>query len=158
MTFPMAASAAVCPQGSAPSDGHLTDLVRALGWVVVGYADDTGTLIPLSQIEPGDLLFYANPKDGIHHVALYLGNGKMIDAPDFEKTGPNEKQVQIQSQTGICAGSHQKFQILTAGHWEPESAQTSKLLDLPLVLRLMGGGVSMEVLGSGWISARIAEI
>ncbi len=41
------------------------------------------TPIPPDQLQPGDLLFYANQKDGIHHVALYLGNGKMIDAPDF---------------------------------------------------------------------------
>lgn len=41
------------------------------------------TPIPLDRIQPGDLLFYANQNDGIHHVALYLGNGKMIDAPDF---------------------------------------------------------------------------
>ncbi|MGF6886306.1 cell wall-associated NlpC family hydrolase [Nocardia sp. GAS34] len=41
------------------------------------------TPIPENRIQPGDLLFYANPKDGIHHVALYLGNGEMIDAPDY---------------------------------------------------------------------------
>ncbi|WP_280268779.1 bifunctional lytic transglycosylase/C40 family peptidase [Nocardia wallacei] len=41
------------------------------------------TPVPIDRIAPGDLLFYANQRDGIHHVALYLGNGKMIDAPDF---------------------------------------------------------------------------
>ncbi|WP_067885712.1 C40 family peptidase [Nocardia vaccinii] len=41
------------------------------------------TPIPISQIQPGDLVFYSNQKDGIHHVALYLGNNTMIDAPDF---------------------------------------------------------------------------
>lgn len=41
------------------------------------------TPIPVSQIQPGDLVFYSNQKDGIHHVALYLGNNTMIDAPDF---------------------------------------------------------------------------
>jgi cell wall-associated NlpC family hydrolase len=41
------------------------------------------TPVSADQIRPGDLLFYANAKDGIHHVALYLGNNQMIDAPDF---------------------------------------------------------------------------
>ncbi|WP_051194229.1 C40 family peptidase [Nocardia jiangxiensis] len=41
------------------------------------------TPIPITQIQPGDLVFYSNQKDGIHHVALYLGNNKMIDAPDL---------------------------------------------------------------------------
>ncbi|WP_310406922.1 C40 family peptidase [Nocardia kruczakiae] len=41
------------------------------------------TPIPVTEIRPGDLLFYSNSKDGIHHVGLYLGNGQMIDAPDF---------------------------------------------------------------------------
>ena len=33
--------------------------------------------IAASAIEPGDLLFY----DGIGHVAMYIGNGQIIDAP-----------------------------------------------------------------------------
>lgn len=40
--------------------------------------------VPLGQLEPGDLLFWAtdlsNPAT-IHHVAIYLGNGQMIAAP-----------------------------------------------------------------------------
>ncbi|MEU6564188.1 C40 family peptidase [Nocardia nova] len=39
--------------------------------------------VSVDDIRPGDLLFYANDEDGIHHVGLYLGNGRMIDAPDF---------------------------------------------------------------------------
>lgn len=30
---------------------------------------------------PGDLVFFKNEKDGIHHVGVYIGNGNMIDAP-----------------------------------------------------------------------------
>ncbi len=40
--------------------------------------------VPLGELEPGDLLFWAtdssNPAS-IHHVALYLGNGQMLAAP-----------------------------------------------------------------------------
>ena len=35
----------------------------------------------ISQLQPGDLLFYENTyKPGISHVGVYAGNGKMIDA------------------------------------------------------------------------------
>ncbi|MBF6278548.1 MULTISPECIES: C40 family peptidase [Nocardia] len=41
------------------------------------------TRISVEEIRPGDLLFYANENDGIHHVGLYLGNNQMVDAPDL---------------------------------------------------------------------------
>ncbi|MGH3437065.1 MAG: NlpC/P60 family protein [Sciscionella sp.] len=31
----------------------------------------------------GDLVFYGNPSVFIHHVGIYIGNGQMINAPDF---------------------------------------------------------------------------
>ncbi|XMG33941.1 C40 family peptidase [Amycolatopsis bartoniae] len=45
-----------------------------------GYQYDVGRKVPLSQIRRGDLLFWG--RSGIHHVALYLGNGMMIEAPE----------------------------------------------------------------------------
>ena len=45
----------------------------------------TGPAVPLSQIQPGDLLFWAfDPTDPtfIDHVAIYLGHGEMIEAPE----------------------------------------------------------------------------
>jgi cell wall-associated NlpC family hydrolase len=36
------------------------------------------TRIDVSQIQPGDLIFYGSP---IHHVSLYVGNGQVIHAP-----------------------------------------------------------------------------
>ena len=44
-----------------------------------------GKQISLSEIQPGDLLFYASGKT-INHVALYIGNGKIIHA-STSKTG-----------------------------------------------------------------------
>jgi peptidoglycan DL-endopeptidase CwlO len=38
------------------------------------------TQIPLADIEPGDLLFYG--PDGADHVAMYVGGGEMIEAPE----------------------------------------------------------------------------
>ena len=55
-------------------------------------ADSRGRAIDKSALQPGDLLFYshgskdpANP-DAIYHVAMYSGNGDMIEA--FDKTTP----------------------------------------------------------------------
>jgi cell wall-associated NlpC family hydrolase len=33
--------------------------------------------IPMSQIQPGDLVFFANPGE---HVAMYIGNGQIVEA------------------------------------------------------------------------------
>lgn len=45
----------------------------------------TGPAVPVSKLQPGDLLFYhtdpTDPND-ISHVAIYLGNGWMIQAPE----------------------------------------------------------------------------
>ena len=43
-----------------------------------------GRLVPLNQMVPGDLIFYANdgdPDAGFYHMAMYVGNGSMIEAP-----------------------------------------------------------------------------
>jgi len=45
----------------------------------------TGPRIPLSELEPGDLLFYhtdPTAPDYISHVAIYLGKGLMLQAPE----------------------------------------------------------------------------
>ncbi|HST80452.1 MAG TPA: NlpC/P60 family protein [Kineosporiaceae bacterium] len=49
----------------------------------------SGTKInSLAQAKPGDLVFFGSP---VHHVGIYVGDGKMLDAP---RTG---KQVQIRA-------------------------------------------------------------
>ncbi|SDP26247.1 NlpC/P60 family protein [Paenibacillus sp. yr247] len=35
-----------------------------------------GTYVPRSKLKPGDLVFFYSP---IHHVGIYIGNGKMIN-------------------------------------------------------------------------------
>ncbi len=42
-----------------------------------------GPRVPLDQLEPGDLVFYASDTTDprtIHHLGLYVGNGRMIEA------------------------------------------------------------------------------
>jgi cell wall-associated NlpC family hydrolase len=49
-----------------------------------GYQWQEGPHVPLGQLQRGDLLFYAtNTSDPstIHHVAIYIGNGMMVNAP-----------------------------------------------------------------------------
>ncbi len=45
-----------------------------------GYQARAGRQVPLSQKAPGDMLFWATG-GRIHHVALYIGNEQMVEAP-----------------------------------------------------------------------------
>ena len=63
-----------------------------------------GPPVAVSQLEPGDLLFYrTDPADAtyISHVAIYIGNGKMVQAPH---TGENV-QVDAVNTTVHFAGA-----------------------------------------------------
>jgi cell wall-associated NlpC family hydrolase len=45
---------------------------------------DEGLHVAQSQLQPGDLVFFAtntNDPSTIHHVGIYIGNGQMVDAP-----------------------------------------------------------------------------
>jgi peptidoglycan DL-endopeptidase CwlO len=73
--------------GSDPSTGldcsGLTQLVYGrLGVELPRVAADqahSGTAVPsIDQAQPGDLVFFGSPA---HHVGIYVGGGKMIDAP-----------------------------------------------------------------------------
>jgi peptidoglycan DL-endopeptidase CwlO len=44
---------------------------------------NSGVHIPLSNLQPGDLIFFFAD---ISHVGIYLGDGLMVDAPDFGET------------------------------------------------------------------------
>ncbi|PLS16989.1 peptidase P60 [Bacillus sp. M6-12] len=47
-----------------------------------------GKFVSKTQIQPGDLLFFAynKGKGKVHHVAMYAGNGKMIHSPKAGRT------------------------------------------------------------------------
>lgn len=38
-----------------------------------------GVAVSRSNLQPGDLVFFGNP---VHHVGIYVGDGKMVDAPN----------------------------------------------------------------------------
>ena len=65
----------------------------------------TGPAVPVSQLQPGDLLFYhTDPTDPgyISHVAIYLGNDEMLQAP---QTGENVEVVKANLSGSEYAGA-----------------------------------------------------
>jgi peptidoglycan DL-endopeptidase CwlO len=77
--------------GDGPTDFDCSGLVQwsfaRAGVVMPRVAAEqalVGPKVPLSELEPGDLLFYhtdPTAPDYISHVAIYLGGGKMLQAP-----------------------------------------------------------------------------
>ena len=43
-------------------------------------------VVPVDQLQPGDLLFWGANPSASHHVALYVGGGRMIEAPQSGET------------------------------------------------------------------------
>lgn len=76
-----------------PGSYDCSGLVQA-AWAAAGVAIPRDTYeqwaalphIPLSMVQPGDLLYY----DGIGHVSMYVGGGYIIDAP---QTGLNVERI-----------------------------------------------------------------
>ena len=59
----------------------VTNALKAVGinfhdWPA-GYMS-LGTVVPVSQAQPGDLIYYANGGMGLAHIAVYAGNGQAI--------------------------------------------------------------------------------
>jgi cell wall-associated NlpC family hydrolase len=46
-----------------------------------GYQWSETRRVPLSDLQPGDLVFFGATGETSHHVGLFVGNGKMIEAP-----------------------------------------------------------------------------
>lgn len=69
--------------------GFVYSMYKANGYQISRDAGDQaedGKEVPLHQLKPGDLLFFAyeKGKGRIHHVGIYYGDGKMLHSP---KTG-----------------------------------------------------------------------
>jgi cell wall-associated NlpC family hydrolase len=81
--------------GNGPAAGHagfdcsgLTKAAYAAAGITLPRTAHTqyhaGPHVPLNEpLLPGDFVFYGNPNTKIHHVGLYIGHGKMINAPTF---------------------------------------------------------------------------
>ena len=61
-------------------------------------ARSKGLLVPYSQAQPGDLVFYGSGSD-MAHVAIYSGGGNMIEAPH---PGAQVREVPVRTQGGLA--------------------------------------------------------
>ncbi|MGE3284725.1 MAG: C40 family peptidase [Pseudonocardia sp.] len=66
---------------------------------------DAGRKVPISDLRPGDMVFYRNGGAPIHHVAMYVGGGKMIEAP---YTGGNVRITPLRRK-GLLAEATRMF-------------------------------------------------
>jgi len=57
-----------------------------------GYTDVS---LKESDLQPGDLIFYANSRGSVYHVAIYIGDGKIVHASN------NRKEITISEYDGI---------------------------------------------------------
>jgi cell wall-associated NlpC family hydrolase len=74
----------------------------------------TGPAVPVSRLEPGDLLFYHTDPTApgyISHVAIYLGRGEMIQAPE---PGMDVEVVPVDLGAGF-AGAVRVAPVVAAG-------------------------------------------
>ncbi|MFO0726851.1 MAG: C40 family peptidase [Myxococcota bacterium] len=74
-----------------------------------------GRPVPIGQIQPGDLLFFAEPgEERIHHVGLYLGGGELLHAA----SGQGEVMVSPLSQKWY------RDRLVLARRFLPDPGQT----------------------------------
>jgi cell wall-associated NlpC family hydrolase len=91
--------------GSGPNSYDCSGLMMA-AWAAAGVSlpHNSGmqysatTRVSRDQIQPGDILFFGSP---IHHDAMYIGNGQMVEAP---RTGLTVRVVSIDRSDYVGAG------------------------------------------------------
>ena len=90
-----------------------------------GYQYTSGKQVPVSQRKRGDMLFWG--PSGSQHVALYLGNGQMLEAPqsgDVVKISPvREGGIMPYAVRSAVAGSA-RHSVLTGGPFGRASRTT----------------------------------
>jgi cell wall-associated NlpC family hydrolase len=88
------------PTGGFDCSGLMMYVYKQLGITLDHYAAWQfleGTRIAPSDLQPGDLVFWEPKADGPGHVGMYVGDGKMINAPH---TGDVVRIVSIQGRGG----------------------------------------------------------
>ena len=88
------------PTGGFDCSGLMMYVYRQLGITLDHYAAWQyleGTRIAPEDLQPGDLVFWEPKADGPGHVGMYVGDGKMINAPH---TGDVVRIVSIQGRSG----------------------------------------------------------
>jgi cell wall-associated NlpC family hydrolase len=62
--------------------------------------DDSVTKVSMKNIKPGDLIFYGSSKSNCSHVALYIGNQKVVHA-STERTGITISDYKYRKYVGV---------------------------------------------------------
>ncbi|MBG8113731.1 C40 family peptidase [Enterococcus faecium] len=98
--------------------------MKATGHYIGGWTGEqqyAGTQIPVSQAQPGDLVFWG-PSSGVtHHVGIYIGNGQFIHAPQ-----PGDK-----------------VRVTSISDFTPDFAVRVNLAGLPAASGSLAGGSSI---------------
>ncbi len=98
--------------------------MKATGHYIGGWTGEqqyAGTQIPVSQAQPGDLVFWG-PSSGVtHHVGIYIGNGQFIHAPQ-----PGDK-----------------VRVTSISDFTPDFAVRVNLAGLPAASGSLTGGLSI---------------
>lgn len=68
-----------------------------------GPQSKAGRAVARADLQPGDLVFFAN-SGGVHHVGMYVGNGRMINALQTGST-VNETSIEVAPWTTEYAGA-----------------------------------------------------
>ena len=93
------------PTGGFDCSGLVMYVYKQLGITLDHYAAWQyleGRRIAPDELQPGDLVFWEPKADGPGHVGMYVGDGKMINAPH---TGDVVRIVSIQGRSGTSAPS-----------------------------------------------------
>ena len=88
------------PTGGFDCSGLVMYVYRQLGITLDHYAAWQfleGRRVSPADLQPGDLVFFEPKSDGPGHVGIYVGDGKMINAPH---TGDVVRIVSIQGRSG----------------------------------------------------------
>ncbi len=98
--------------------GFTFTLYKANGYCIPRDASEQaqgGTLIPLNEVQRGDLLFFAyeNGKGAIHHVGIYYGDGKLLHSPH---TGKSIEVIRIEGTI------YEKELCMARRYWEDNNS------------------------------------
>jgi hypothetical protein len=116
----------------------------------------TGVSVPISDLQPGDLLFFNEPGEGANsHVAIYAGGGQEIEAPrpgENVRVGPVDWSHFSGARrvagaltgipTAVTASDTTSTGLLTGA-----SSLTSSATSLVYVALFVLGGVALGALG-----------
>lgn len=116
----------------------------------------TGVSVPVSDLQPGDLIFYNEPGEGANsHVAIYAGAGQEIEAP---RPGETVKVAPVDwahfasarrvsgAVTGIPTAT-QASSVTSTGLLDPLSGVSSAVNNLVITAVFVLGGVGLLVWG-----------